>query len=108
MVESSSIAVEVVFALPERCWRWTLQLPAGSTLADALTVASLAEAGLDIGSLPATVGVFGRELPQDTPLHAGDRVEIYRPLTHDPRAQRRERVEQERAGRKIWRPTRPG
>ena len=97
----------MVYALPDRCWRWPLRMPVGSTLAEALAAAPLAEAGLELHALPATVGVFGRELPQDAPLHAGDRVEIYRQLTHDPRTQRRQRVEQERGGRKLWRPPRP-
>jgi len=30
------------------------------------------------------VGVFGRAVKLDAPLRAGDRVEIYRPITCDP------------------------
>lgn len=30
------------------------------------------------------VGIFGRLVKLDTPLKAGDRVEIYRPITCDP------------------------
>ncbi|GIX36329.1 MAG: UPF0125 protein [Lysobacteraceae bacterium] len=94
MVEEAWIEVEVVHALPHRAWRWPLRLPAGATLMDALRAAPLVEAGLDPGSLPAGVGVFGRERPLDHPLRDGDRIEIYRPLLCDPRDRRRQRAGQ--------------
>ncbi|MEJ2140801.1 MAG: RnfH family protein [Gammaproteobacteria bacterium] len=31
------------------------------------------------------IGVFGKFVKQDTPLKEGDRVEIYRPITADPK-----------------------
>lgn len=39
------------------------------------------------------VGIFSQKCSLDTPLKAGDRVEIYRPLTIDPKAARRLRAE---------------
>lgn len=67
----------------------SLQLPAGATVADAVQAGGgwqalgLAQAG--------PVGIWGRSVPLDRPLHDGDRVELYRPLTVDPKVARRER-----------------
>ena len=37
------------------------------------------------------IGVWGRLRPLDTPLRARDRIEVYRPLTVDPKEARRQR-----------------
>ena len=39
-----------------------------------------------------SVGVFGNQVTRDTLLTAGDRLEIYRPLTIDPKSRRRQRA----------------
>lgn len=87
-----TIEVEVVYALPRRAHRLTLALPAGATVADALAAAAdrVPFDGLDLEAAP--VGVFGDRVERDRPLENGDRVEIYRPLTIDPREARRRRV----------------
>lgn len=90
----------MVFALAQRCWRWALRLPQGATVADALQAATLGEAGLSADALPAGVGIFGRQVGLDAALQPGDRVEIYRVLLHDPREERRLRVERERAAQR--------
>ena len=43
------------------------------------------------------VGVFGRAVEAGTPLADGDRVEIYRGLSFDPKESRRRRAEHRRA-----------
>lgn len=91
--------IEVVFALPGRCWRWPLALPEGATVGDALRSAPLAEAGLDPDALPAGVGVFGREVALTRVLRPHERVEIYRTLLCDPKQVRRERAERDRSQR---------
>ncbi|MCK7593122.1 RnfH family protein [Pseudomarimonas salicorniae] len=96
--------IDVVYALPQRCWRWQLQLAEGACVSDALAAAPLEEAGLDRGDLPPAVGVFGREVMPDHRLRDGDRVELYRPLLCDPKAVRRERAERERQERPRSRP----
>jgi uncharacterized protein len=41
---------------------------------------------------PTYVGVFGKQVPLDHSLQAGNRIEIYRPLLIDPKQSRRNRV----------------
>lgn len=67
-----------------------LTLPAGATLAQAL-LASGWFASEILPSLQA--GVWGKLRPLETVLREGDRVEIYRPLTVDPKEARRQRYQ---------------
>jgi uncharacterized protein len=71
-----------------------VELPDGSTLADALRIAA-------IEADPSLVGVWGRVRAPDWVLHDGDRVELYRPLTVDPMQARRLRHEHQRRAREA-------
>ncbi len=87
---SATIDIEVVYALPDRCWRHALQLPAGATVADALAAATPylpADATHD-----TTTAVFGQAVESGWVLDDGDRVELLRPLLADPKQARRERA----------------
>ena len=86
------IAVEVALAGPERQTVLRVELPEGSTVADALAASGLEAA-------PGRVGVYGKVVPAGTPLREGDRVEIYRPLRADPKELRRERAAKKRVKR---------
>ncbi len=79
----SSIRVEVVRAQRERADAVTVELPAGACVRDALKAC---------GMKGDTVGVFGKRVDPATPLADGDRVEIYRPLSLDPKERRRQRA----------------
>jgi putative ubiquitin-RnfH superfamily antitoxin RatB of RatAB toxin-antitoxin module len=69
-----------------------LELPAGATIADALGAAQaqLGVAGVDWGK--AVTGVWGLRQDRHTVPGEGDRIEVYRALTGDPRQRRRQRV----------------
>ena len=67
-----------------------LTLPAGSTLRDALAASAWFEPD-QIATL--TTGIWGRLAPLETPLRELDRVEVYRPLTVDPKEARRQRFQ---------------
>lgn len=84
--------MEVVYALPDRHWSVTVELPAGATVAQALAAAELPGRvpGLDVGALG--LGIFGRRAELDTPLREGDRIELLRPLRADPKTARRKRA----------------
>ena len=70
---------------------WALQLPAGAALADALA-ASVVLGYLQNADLSeAGCGIWGQRVPPGQMLRDGDRVELYRPLTVDPKVARRER-----------------
>ncbi len=86
----------VVFATPARQWLWQVEIDDAATVADALTAAQSQAVAVEV-PWEADVGIFGEPCARDAPLRDGDRVEIYRPLTADPKASRRARVQRERA-----------
>jgi putative ubiquitin-RnfH superfamily antitoxin RatB of RatAB toxin-antitoxin module len=89
-VKIRTVAVEVVAACPGRQILRRVDLPAGSTVADAVAASGLA------GSA-ARFGVYGKVVAPGTVLREGDRVEIYRPLKADPKDLRRLRAAKKRA-----------
>ncbi|MBN2700103.1 MAG: RnfH family protein [Methylothermaceae bacterium] len=84
--------VEVVYALPET--QRLIQIPyvTGMTVAEALEESGILKEFAELDPTVAKVGVFGRPCRWDRKLKAGDRVEIYRPLTMDPKEARRYRL----------------
>lgn len=83
----SGLQVEVVLAWPDRFVARTLQLPEGSTVADAVNAAALAEA---VPGMPCAI--HGSVAAPTQLLHDGDRVELLRPLLADPKDARRRRA----------------
>ncbi|HEY4370488.1 MAG TPA: RnfH family protein [Burkholderiales bacterium] len=69
-------------------------LAAGMTLEDAVRASGIAARHPEIEA--ARLGVWGKARDAQSPARAGDRVEIYRPLTADPKAGRNQRVRKKR------------
>ncbi len=82
--------VEVVYALPQQQERVLLDLAHGTTVLEAIEASGLLQRlpQIELGR----VGIWGRPVSPDTRLREWDRVEIYRPLTADPKEVRRERA----------------
>ena len=90
----TSVRATVVWAPPDAAPREVeVEVPAGSTISDAVLASGFlgASEGLDAG-VP-DLGVFNRPRIATTLLREGDRVEIYRPLTIDPKQARRIRAD---------------
>lgn len=92
MAGADVIDVEVAYARPEQQWLLRLQLPAGATVADAIRASGLPERFAEIDVERDGVGIFSRRAALSDRLQAGDRVELYRPLTVDPKQARRQRA----------------
>ena len=86
------ITVSVVYALPAGATEIELDLPAGSSVAEALERSDIVARHPEIDLAAMTVGVYGVRVAFDTELADGDRVEIYRPLQADPKDLRRRRA----------------
>ena len=97
--QPGGIGVEVVWCPgPGRAETVALRLAAGATLADALRASGILERhGLDLATL--RVGVWAKVREPGTVLRDRDRVEIYRPLTVDPKEARRQRYRRDRVSR---------
>ena len=102
---SASIRVCLVRApAPRNVQELWLELAAGASVAQALQAAGWRlEPGLGLG-------IWNRRVSADQPLRTGDRVELYRPLTVDPKLARRQRFERQgRRGTGLFaKPVRPG
>ncbi len=90
MEQSERVAVSVVYALPERQSVVALELPVGSSALEAVQRSGLLERYPDITSRTLELAIFGRRITVATLLKNGDRVEILRPLMHDPKETRRQ------------------
>ena len=93
----SDLEIEVVFALPQRCWRRRVTLAEGATAAEALAASGLETVYREhAGEGTPPLGLYGRKVRPAQVLKSCDRLEIYRPLTADPRQRRRARVDARR------------
>ncbi len=92
---ADTIDVEVAYAEPARQFLRRIALPAGATIADAIAASGLeGELGIDASKL--ATGIWSKPKPRDTRLADGDRVELYRLLTADPKEARRRRANRAR------------
>jgi putative ubiquitin-RnfH superfamily antitoxin RatB of RatAB toxin-antitoxin module len=91
MAAEARLSVEVVYATPEEQVVVVLEVPRGTTAAEAVERSGLATRFPEIEKT-AHLGVYGRLVPAATQLRAGDRVEVYRPLVADPKQARRRRA----------------
>jgi uncharacterized protein len=97
MEKAESLRIRVVYALPDRQVIVSLQVPPGTTVADAVARSKLLEKFPEAAARPLACAVFGRAVPLTYELREGDRVEILRPLLIDPKQSRREAAERSRA-----------
>jgi putative ubiquitin-RnfH superfamily antitoxin RatB of RatAB toxin-antitoxin module len=88
------LTVEVVYATRGVQALVTLKMPPGATVEDAIQASGLLLHFPDIDLTVNSAGIFGKACGLDQTLKTGDRVEIYRPLLHDPKEARRQRAAQ--------------
>lgn len=89
--------VEIVFAQPDRQVLDTLEVPPGATVADVIAASKLARQFPDSDPGELQAGIWGRPVARNQAVRDGDRVELYRSLTMDPREARRLRAGRQRS-----------
>ena len=97
---SEPLTIEVIYALPARQPIVRLQLPAGSTVRQAIDASGLLQKHPEIDLAKNKVGIFAKLSKLDASLRDLDRVEIYRPLVADPKEVRRQRAAEGKVMRK--------
>lgn len=100
MADFDLIRVEVAYALPHKQKIIALLVEPGTTALAAVRRSKIADHFPELDISSAKMGIFGQSLgtkgldsADKHILHAGDRVEIYRPLAADPKDARRKRAE---------------
>jgi uncharacterized protein len=86
------IDVILAYATPERQWEINLQVPVHANVAIVIRRSGLLEQCPSLQLENLEVGIHGHKVSLDTGVSAGDRVEVYRPLTIDPKEARRQRA----------------
>ena len=94
------ISVEVVYAIPQKQEIFSLNVPEGSTVRQAIEACGVLEKYPEIDLAKNKLGVFAKLTKADTLLRNRDRVEIYRPLIADPKEVRKQRAAEGKAMKK--------
>ena len=98
MAAEPSIGVEVCYAKPEVQAMVALTLPSGTTALQALERSGLPQRFPEIDVSRAVLGIRGKKVKHSHQLEEGDRLEILRPLTVDPKEARRRRAAKAKRG----------
>jgi uncharacterized protein len=77
--------VSIVYATPSRQFWLTLDMPEGSRVQDLIARSGVLNRFPEIDLERQKLGIFSKLTSLDALLGDGDRVEIYRPITADPR-----------------------
>ena len=86
---AESLKVEVCYAKPEAQAMVALTVPAGTTALQADQQSGLTSRYPEIDLTRQPLGIRGKRVEPGRVLEEGDRVEILRPLTADPKETRR-------------------
>ena len=84
---------------PRQVREWTLELAAGTTVAQALAASGVFDEFPQLRAGRPVLGIWGRKTMPGHVLLDHDRVEIYRGLRVDPKVARRERFNRQGAKR---------
>ena len=85
------LKVELVYVAKDKTtFMRRLNLQNQATVADAIRESGVIEAYPEAKDLP--LGIYAKPVTPETLLKEGDRVEIYRPLSLDPKEKRRQRA----------------
>ncbi len=104
MADMNLISVEVAYALPDKQKIVAVLVEPGTTAMQAVIRSNITQEFPEINPETDKMGIFGQSLgtkgllpAREHVLQSGDRVEIYRPLTADPKEVRRRRAEKAKA-----------
>lgn len=82
----------MIYATATRQTRLTVRVEEGATVGEAIRASGVLQTFPEIDLGVNRVGIYGNLVTLDRPVLDGDRVEIYRPLTGDPKEARRRRA----------------
>lgn len=94
--QAELIEVDVACAMKDLQRVINLQLPVGSSLADAVSGSGILQEFPSIDLEKIKFGIYGQLASEDTKLKDGDRIEVYRPLLITPMEARRLRAKRKK------------
>ncbi len=84
--------VGVCYANSDRQLWLRMEVPDDTSVEEAILRSGILQQFPEIDLARQKVGVFGKLVKLDALLKEGDRIEIYRPITADPKTVRRRRI----------------
>lgn len=94
---TATVNLSVCYAKPDAVFLQAITVHAGTTILGAIQASDLIQTFPEVDPTTLRVGIYGKLKAIDTVVREGDRVEIYRKLTADPKTARRKRVQKTRA-----------
>lgn len=88
-----TVSVSIVYALPEQQWLKKLTVPRGTNASELLELSGLRDVCdrlKNVNTQELQLGIYAEKVSDDYLLQEGDRLEIYRPLSADPKEVRRQ------------------
>ncbi len=98
---SDLIQVEICYANPQEQFLISVAAPKNSTVLYVIQNSNILERFSELKLDQLVVGIFGKKCTLDTVINEGDRIEIYRPLTIDPKVARRLRAAKKNLKNKL-------
>lgn len=95
------IPVQVCYLAPGVQALIDVDVPTNASVAQAIRLSGIVEQHPEIDVSTQQVGVFGKTRSLEDGLEEHDRIEIYRPLTVDPKVARARRVAKTRKGGSV-------
>jgi putative ubiquitin-RnfH superfamily antitoxin RatB of RatAB toxin-antitoxin module len=87
-----TVEAVVAYATARRAQLFEVRMPAGSSVRQAIQACGILSSVPELAGQELDVGIFGQSCRLDDTVRDGDRIEIYRPLTVDPKVARRQRA----------------
>lgn len=87
-----TIEIVLVYALPREQMVEILRVPSGTVVKEAIRQSGILLRHPEIATSALAFGIFGRRVAATRVLREFDRIEIYRPLSADPKQVRRTRA----------------
>ncbi len=81
--------VGIAYATPQRQVWLTLDAPDGATVREVIEKSGVLSQFPDINLETQKVGIYGKATQLDAQVEPGSRIEIYRPITADPKTVKR-------------------
>jgi len=89
----SELNIEIVLAIRERQWIQNHLVPCGTTASNLVTESGILNVIPDMKLSDFVLAIYGRIVDSEHELCDGDRVELLRPLTIDPKQARHRRAQ---------------
>ena len=98
---TKTVEIEVVYGRPDKQVLLSFAVPNGTTLEESIKLSGIITHFPEIVPSDAKVGIFSHPEKLSTKVKAGDRIEIYRPLTADPKEMRKLRAAKKMSNKEI-------